>query len=585
MKKLNGVVYLWLFVGLLFGCGNTKPVPPVPTISNVTVGAASTTLEAAGEIVLSSTVTGTNDFDSSVNWSIISGSGVLSGTSGSRVTFTAPSLNSSSVTRIRATSVQDTRKFGEIALNINALAIPVVPDFQLTSMSPTNPVVYANSKQFIDVQIERLHGFNEQITLSASALPSGVSVDSVILQGNETRARLEIVTAKSVSTTSYVRMIVQATSKSLTRLQEYPFQLNQFVVPVINLSVPSYTVVNGEEIKLTAKIKWDFGKHGVEWKIFQGDTEIILTELSRQDIINFDATEGSYTSSITYKVPAIFSELRAQANVKTVPEVNSTGNFLPQHKISQIRTWVINRIAVSPNCVQRDSSMSCGTDLDAYTDEAKATGQVVPLDAKSIALPAVGVPVPSQVGTANTGVTWVIEQGVGSVKQVNGNWYYTVDYPSTVPSLGNSLINVVLKATSLEEPSITTSLQFNVGFFVISPPDQFDPPFVRWPDTNISDTTAIQLAMRGSHKPAGQSFTLVWSVNAAQGSPGSITQRGCFQPPTLAAGESRDITVRVKVAEVPILEFEKVIRASHGATTQGGGCDWLSPDNNGWLNP
>jgi hypothetical protein len=582
MHKISFIFATLLVIGLLSSCDNTKPVPPVPTVSSVTVTSTSVILDAAATTTLTAAVTGTNGFDPSVNWSIISGSGTVSTTTGASITFTAPSLNSASTTLVRATSVQDPSKSGDVTLNINAT--PPVPtgDFQFVSITPTNLVLYANSTQTIDVQLERLNGFAEQITLSASSLPDGITIAPIVLQGNESKVKLEIIASKTSQANSQVSAIFNAVSKSVTRLQEYKFEAQKFVTPNLNISLP-FSVISGEEITFTAQTQFDFGKHGIDWQVFQDSTSITLTEVSRQDIINFDPTNGSYSSSVIYKVPAIFKELRAQASIKTVPEVTSSLNFFPQHKITQINYWSLIRLAVTPSCVQRDSSSSCGTDLNAYTNEAKATGQVVALDARSIALPALGIPVPSQVGKVNTGVTWAVTYGPGEVKQVNGNWYYTVAYPTAIPTSVNKTQTVILKATSLEEPDVTTSSQFDVGFFTMIEPDAFDPPFVQWTTEDVPDTTPIQLAMHGYNKIVGQTFTLVWSVTSTQGNAGSISQRGCYQPPVLATGAARDVTVKVSVAEVPAVVFEKVIHVRQGATYQSGGCNGSIPDANGWI--
>jgi hypothetical protein len=584
MHKINFIFATLFVIGLLSSCDNSKPTPPAPTVSSVTVTSTSAILDAAATTTLSASVVGTNGFDAGVNWSIVSGSGTVSAFTGASITFTAPSLNSASTTLIRATSVQDPSKSGDLTLNIKALTTPPVPtgDFQFVSITPTNFVLHANSTQTIDVQLERLNGFIEQITLTANSLPDGVTIAPMILQGNESKVKLEITALKTTTANSQFTAILSAVSKSITRLQEYKFNVEKFVTPVLNISLP-YKVISGEEITFTAKTQWEYSKHSFDWQVFDGITLITLIEVSRQDVVNFDPTTGSYSSSVTYKAPAIFRELRAQASIKTVPEVTSSLNFLPQHKISQINYWSMIRLAVTPLCVQRDSSSSCGTDLSAYTNEAKATGQVVPLDARSIALPAVGVPVPSQIGKVNTGVTWAVTYGPGEVKQVNGNWYYTVAYPSVIPSTLNKSQTVIITATSLEEPDVTASSQFDVGFFTMTEPDGFDPPFVQWTTEDVPDTTAIQLAMHGYNKIFGQTFTLVWSVTSTQGNAGSISQRGCYQPPVLATGAARDVTVKVSVAEVPAVVFEKVIHVRQGATYQSGGCNGSIPDANGWI--
>ena len=137
MYKISFMFAMLFIIGLLSSCDNTKPAPIVPSISSVTVTSSSAILDAAATTSLSATVMGANGFDTSVNWNIVSGSGTVSATTGASITFTAPSLNSASSTLIRATSVQDPSKSGDITLNINALTTPPAPtgDFQFVTDS------------------------------------------------------------------------------------------------------------------------------------------------------------------------------------------------------------------------------------------------------------------------------------------------------------------------------------------------------------------------------------------------------------------------------------------------------------------
>ncbi len=109
------------------------PVAVNSSVTAVTVTSDFATVNAASPAVLTSTVTGTNGFSLAVNWSIVSGSGTLSTVTGSPVTFTAPSLTTSSTTIIRATSVQDSSKSGVITITNN----PVAAGSSVTNVSLT----------------------------------------------------------------------------------------------------------------------------------------------------------------------------------------------------------------------------------------------------------------------------------------------------------------------------------------------------------------------------------------------------------------------------------------------------------------
>ena len=102
-------------------CSNPPaPPPPAPTITTVTATAAATTLSANATTALTATVTGTGAFDSSVTWSIVSGGGTLSATSGSSVTYSAPSAIPASTTVVKATSTADSSKSANVTININS---------------------------------------------------------------------------------------------------------------------------------------------------------------------------------------------------------------------------------------------------------------------------------------------------------------------------------------------------------------------------------------------------------------------------------------------------------------------------------
>ena len=90
------------------------------SIEAVTVTAASSTLDAAMTTTLNASVTGTGEFSDGINWSIVGGMGTLTAATNSSVTFTAPNLNLSSTTIIRATSTQDSSKTATVSLEINA---------------------------------------------------------------------------------------------------------------------------------------------------------------------------------------------------------------------------------------------------------------------------------------------------------------------------------------------------------------------------------------------------------------------------------------------------------------------------------
>lgn len=136
MNRFRAIVAMIVLTALV-ACSNPPPTP-TPTITAVTVSAASSTLDAGASTALSATVTGANGFSDAVNWSIVSGTGTLSNTTGAKVTFTALSLNTASTTVIRATSVQDSSKSGTVTINAAALPVGATVTGVTATATPTS---------------------------------------------------------------------------------------------------------------------------------------------------------------------------------------------------------------------------------------------------------------------------------------------------------------------------------------------------------------------------------------------------------------------------------------------------------------
>ncbi len=105
--------YFGILAGLLVAIAACTPGA---TVTSVAVNAISIGLNPAATTTVSATVTGTNNPNPSVNWSIESGGGSLSATSGSSITFTAPTAPNLGNTMIKAVSIQDPSKSSTITI-------------------------------------------------------------------------------------------------------------------------------------------------------------------------------------------------------------------------------------------------------------------------------------------------------------------------------------------------------------------------------------------------------------------------------------------------------------------------------------
>jgi Bacterial Ig-like domain len=88
------------------------------SITSITATANPTTIASGATSSLSATVSGTGAFNAGVNWSIESGGGTLSATTGSSVTFTAPTVTVSTTVKIKATATGDAKVSQELSLSV-----------------------------------------------------------------------------------------------------------------------------------------------------------------------------------------------------------------------------------------------------------------------------------------------------------------------------------------------------------------------------------------------------------------------------------------------------------------------------------
>lgn len=142
---------------------NPPPPPPPPSVVSVVINPPSTTTLNAGQTVnLTAKVTFTAATSGeSVTWSKVSGEGTLSNISALGVTFNAPNLPSASVTKIKATSVQDTSKSTTIDLNINAASASISA---VTITPPAGTTLSAGATLNLNAVVTGTGTFNNAVT-------------------------------------------------------------------------------------------------------------------------------------------------------------------------------------------------------------------------------------------------------------------------------------------------------------------------------------------------------------------------------------------------------------------------------------
>ena len=116
---------------MLVGC-------PTAKITGISANASPTSITSGGTSSLSATVTGTGSFDSGVSWTVLSGGGSLSSPTGANVTYTAPTVTSSTPVQIRAAASGDPGVVQTLSLTITpggAGGKPVITSFTATPAS------------------------------------------------------------------------------------------------------------------------------------------------------------------------------------------------------------------------------------------------------------------------------------------------------------------------------------------------------------------------------------------------------------------------------------------------------------------
>jgi hypothetical protein len=126
-----------LMSGLLFMLALMLTACPTDTITGVTASANPTTIYSGGSVSLNAKVNGTGTFNPNITWSITAGGGSLSNTSGTNVTYTAPSVAAASTVQIKATAAGDVNSSQTLNLNITPTLPAMIPDTTKVSDAAT----------------------------------------------------------------------------------------------------------------------------------------------------------------------------------------------------------------------------------------------------------------------------------------------------------------------------------------------------------------------------------------------------------------------------------------------------------------
>lgn len=104
--------------------------PAQDRVTGISANANPTTISVGETSSLNATVTGTGNFNPGVNWSIVSGGGSLSSSTGSSVTYTAPATAGN--VQIRASAAGDVNTSQTLSLGVQGGSPPNIQGFTAT---------------------------------------------------------------------------------------------------------------------------------------------------------------------------------------------------------------------------------------------------------------------------------------------------------------------------------------------------------------------------------------------------------------------------------------------------------------------
>ena len=464
----------------------------------------------------------------------------------------------------------------------------LVPSYKYT-LETSAPILRGGESITIKIKLERINGFNKTVRFTLSQPPPEVTAPDVDIPANATEATMMVSASRSVSNYSQVGLVVKSQTAAGTSLETTRIAIDRYLKPDLGLvsfnNRSSY--FPGEAMTFTASVEFDFSKGGVIWEFEDRNGQTLgLLPTSSSGFQDWDAVAGSYKSTITVNAPAQVQEFYIKTNIKNSPEAAASLTLLVKSKVRELQALILtDTYRVSPTCVQVDGSSLCGTDSSRYSSEAQALGGLNRIDAFGIALPSKVIADFEVQGSINRNVTWTLQQGAGTVRQVNGMWYFSAGYPQNLQTLPSGL--VLLEVKSVEDPTQLLRVGITVEYLNLQLPNSNDPPWMFWPEGEISDQAVFRIGARLTNRPYadGVTYHLEWSATSSQGDAGQIAQNGCYTTPQLPAGGSRSVTIMAKLTEIPGMQLQKTFTVRQGiANTRGTQClDYLFLDSNGFL--
>lgn len=124
-------LFLPLLTAALVAC-------PTDKITGIDASATPATIASSATSSVTATVSGTGAFNTGINWSITSGGGSLSSSTGSSVTYTAPSVTVNTTVQVKAAAAGDPNTSKIVSVTVQASTSPSGLTIKTFTATPAN---------------------------------------------------------------------------------------------------------------------------------------------------------------------------------------------------------------------------------------------------------------------------------------------------------------------------------------------------------------------------------------------------------------------------------------------------------------
>jgi alpha-tubulin suppressor-like RCC1 family protein len=390
MKKWFNSGLTLLFLGALAACGGA-PTPKIEAVSVTTV----TSISSGSSQLVAAEVTGSGAFSQAITWT--SSAGTLSKTTGSVITFTAPSVSIASDVTITATSTADSSKSGSVVVSVTP--IPVTSSISGITASADISTVNAASQAVLNAVVSGTNGFSNAVNWSI------ISGNGTLSAGTGSSVNFTAPSLPVSSTTLIRATSVQDSSKTaIVTLSINATAPNSSISSVGVTANPSTALNANATSSLSATVVGTgaFGS-GVLWNIVSGGGTIDTTtgatttftapnlSAASTTIIRASSVQDpSKTGTVSLSIAAnttgsSITDISIETNKVNLREGGSSvlqGFVIGTGSFSQALTWTIDSSLFS-SAGNGSLSSSSGSSV-LYTAPTTSFGRVVRITASSV---------------------------------------------------------------------------------------------------------------------------------------------------------------------------------------------------------